>query len=415
MIKKITFILSLSLCFYKALPQAWTVYDSGNSGLPFNSVHCIAFESSGLLWVGTEFGLASFDGTNWTTYFSSTSGLPDNAVRSIAIDRFNNKWIGTFLGGLAKFDGTNWTVYNVSNSGLPDDYIKTIAIDTAGNKWMGTVAGLVKFDDTNWEVFNMSNSPFELTDNVSYINIDTANVFRLGTTNGGYIKIIDNVWTVYTISNGSGIPDNSQAEIKVDQNGVEWIATPANGLVAHPGGFTWLLYNPFSSDMPSSASTSLITLSGPDRIWAGTQDAGIVRKTGVVFEAFNPNNSPMPDYYVQCINNDTAGIIWIGTQSGGLVRLDESLLTGINQVTFSENVMAFPNPATDFVKIFYAEGTLDKIELQDISGKYVQSIKPASSLNEYTVNVSALLPGIYFLHIYTTNGRIAVRKIIKAG
>jgi ligand-binding sensor domain-containing protein len=63
-------------------------------------------------------GLAKFDGVNWTVYNTSNSGLPYNYVFAIAIDGQGNKWIGTNGGGLAKFDGVNWTVYNTSNSGL---------------------------------------------------------------------------------------------------------------------------------------------------------------------------------------------------------------------------------------------------------------------------------------------------------
>jgi ligand-binding sensor domain-containing protein len=78
---------------------------------------------------------------NWTVYNNSNSGLPNNTVKAIAIDGQGNKWIGT-NSGLAKFDGVNWTVYNNSNSGLPDNNVLAIAIDGQGNKWIGTGGGL---------------------------------------------------------------------------------------------------------------------------------------------------------------------------------------------------------------------------------------------------------------------------------
>jgi ligand-binding sensor domain-containing protein len=75
---------------------------------------------------------------NWTVYNSSNSGLPYDYVYAIAIDGQGNKWIGTLSGGLAKFDGVNWTVYNTSNSDLPYNDVWAIAIDGQGNKWIGT-------------------------------------------------------------------------------------------------------------------------------------------------------------------------------------------------------------------------------------------------------------------------------------
>src|SRR5687767_12085019 len=85
--------------------NAWTVYNSSNSQLPENSVRCIAEDLNNVKWIGTDYGLAAFDGATWTIYQTFNSGIPDNSIRSIAIDDFNNKWIGTFNGGLAKYDG----------------------------------------------------------------------------------------------------------------------------------------------------------------------------------------------------------------------------------------------------------------------------------------------------------------------
>jgi ligand-binding sensor domain-containing protein len=73
-------------------------------------------------------------------YNTSNSGLPnDDYVNAITIDGLGNKWIGT-NNGLAKFDGVNWAVYNTSNSGLPDNSVNSaIAIDGQGNKWISNI------------------------------------------------------------------------------------------------------------------------------------------------------------------------------------------------------------------------------------------------------------------------------------
>ncbi|MEP7171572.1 MAG: two-component regulator propeller domain-containing protein, partial [Bacteroidota bacterium] len=276
MVKKFILIqLLLLLSSIIHAQNAWTIFDTNNTpNLPENNIHCIAFDSAGIKWVGTDNGLASYNNTVWTVYNTLNSPLTDNSIRSIAVDKFNNKWIGTFLGGLYKFDGdTTWKSYNTLNSDIPDDFIKTIAFDTSNNIWVGTIIGLGRFDgDTTWKVYDLSNSIFTLSDNINDIEIDSLNVFRIGTSNGGFLKIVDTTWTLYTIPNGSGIPDNSQKGVTVDGNGEEWLATPANGLVAHPGGFTWNVYSQFTSNMPSSSATCLVALPNPDRIWVGTYD-----------------------------------------------------------------------------------------------------------------------------------------------
>jgi len=125
----------------------WRVYKTSNSGLPDNRVNAIAIDGQGNKWIGTygidnKFmgvvfgGLAKFDGVNWTVYNTSNSGLPYNDVRAIAIDGQGNKWIGTSR-GLAKFDGVNWRVYKIA--------VNAIVIDKQGNKWIGTYGGLAVY------------------------------------------------------------------------------------------------------------------------------------------------------------------------------------------------------------------------------------------------------------------------------
>jgi hypothetical protein len=62
------------------------------------------------------------------------------------IDPFNNLWIGTNE-GLAGFDGSNWQTFNVLNSGLPNNIVVCMSIDVDGNKWIGTYNGLAVFNE----------------------------------------------------------------------------------------------------------------------------------------------------------------------------------------------------------------------------------------------------------------------------
>jgi ligand-binding sensor domain-containing protein len=212
----------------------FTIYNKWNSKLPDNHILAIAVDGQENKWIGTQEGLAKFDGANWTVYNTSNSGLPDNWVLTIAIDKQGNKWIGTGGGGLAKFDGVNWTVYNTSNSGLPDNIVPAIAIDGVGNKWIGTDGGgLAKFDGVNWTVYNTSNSglPFNF---VPAIAIDGVGNKWIG-TRGGLAKFDGTNWTVYNTSN-SGLPDNWINAIAIDGQGNKWIGTEFGGLAVYREG-----------------------------------------------------------------------------------------------------------------------------------------------------------------------------------
>ena len=76
----------------------------------------------------------------WTT----DDGLPANAVHSLAQTSDGYLWIGT-QGGLARFDGLTFTIFNSKNSGvLEEDDIDTLLGDSRGNLWIGTFGGLYR-------------------------------------------------------------------------------------------------------------------------------------------------------------------------------------------------------------------------------------------------------------------------------
>lgn len=71
---------------------SWTFYDTAD-GLPLDSILVMAVAPDGALWVGTEGGVARFDGQNWSAY-PTEHGLVGNAVRAIAFGRDAEVWFG---------------------------------------------------------------------------------------------------------------------------------------------------------------------------------------------------------------------------------------------------------------------------------------------------------------------------------
>jgi len=57
-------------------------------------VHCIAEDTNGNIWVGTENGISIFDGENWT---ASTATLPNKYITAISFHG-NKAWVGTKQG-----------------------------------------------------------------------------------------------------------------------------------------------------------------------------------------------------------------------------------------------------------------------------------------------------------------------------
>lgn len=76
-------------------------------GLPQSSATVLAQDGEGFIWVGTQGGLARWDGYRFRNYLpipNDPTSLPDNYVLSLFKDQQNRLWIGTNGGGVARYD-----------------------------------------------------------------------------------------------------------------------------------------------------------------------------------------------------------------------------------------------------------------------------------------------------------------------
>lgn len=99
-----TCILRHMLLLFAIFPaQAALLYAGGpqplviTDGLPHVNVYDVLQDSRGLLWVATENGLCSYDGTVFHNYTVS-DGLPSNRVMVLSPDAQGNIWVGTQQG-----------------------------------------------------------------------------------------------------------------------------------------------------------------------------------------------------------------------------------------------------------------------------------------------------------------------------
>jgi ligand-binding sensor domain-containing protein len=74
------------------------------SGLPDNSVTAIRQTREGYLWIGTQNGLARFDGNHFELFTRGTlPQLKGNLIRALYEDQNGTLWIGTGTGGLTRY------------------------------------------------------------------------------------------------------------------------------------------------------------------------------------------------------------------------------------------------------------------------------------------------------------------------
>ncbi|MCU6496949.1 GAF domain-containing protein, partial [Rugamonas sp. A1-17] len=116
-------------------------------GLSNVTVTAISQDGDGFLWVGTQGGLARWDGYRFYNYLFDPDDprtLPDNYVRTVHADRRGRLWAGTASGGLARYDPATdrFVRYNSASVGLSSGSVPAVLDDGDGGLWVGTDNGL---------------------------------------------------------------------------------------------------------------------------------------------------------------------------------------------------------------------------------------------------------------------------------
>jgi signal transduction histidine kinase/ligand-binding sensor domain-containing protein len=119
-------------------------------GLPDSVVNAIVQTANGLLWVGTQSGLASFDGRDFTAIDLRTAGSPSQgAVHALLESAAGDLWVGTDAGliviprpALDRFNPELVTFYHLG-SGLSGE-VDALLQSRDGAIWAGTSQGLYR-------------------------------------------------------------------------------------------------------------------------------------------------------------------------------------------------------------------------------------------------------------------------------
>jgi ligand-binding sensor domain-containing protein len=115
--------------------QTWQVED----GLPQNSVTALAQTQSGYLWVGTQDGLARFDGMRFVVFDShNTPAIHNGRIVQVFEDRRGALWIGTEGAGLVRLAQGQFSAFSAPNQGSAFNYARVLCDDAVGGLWMSS-------------------------------------------------------------------------------------------------------------------------------------------------------------------------------------------------------------------------------------------------------------------------------------
>ncbi len=137
----------------------------GNAeNIPGTRVHSMAIDRTGIIWVGTDDGIARISCPEQAFQSNCLPELPkvqydqfvghlfmEEQVRTIAVDGANRKWVGTSNGAWLVSPDGDQIIYRFTeeNSPLPSNIVHKIAVDgVTGDVYFGTDNGLISFRST---------------------------------------------------------------------------------------------------------------------------------------------------------------------------------------------------------------------------------------------------------------------------
>jgi len=292
-------------------------YNRANANLPDNHIRTLAIDSSGYLWIGTQFeGIGRFDGYSCQVYNTRNSPLPfDQWNMEIEVDAEGKIWIGS-LKYLVKFNGTDWVSYETGNPLSAYYSINDIFFDRNGIEWIAASWGVGRFNSDSVIVENIEG----LNNDARVIQEDKENHIWVGTQWNGLFEFDGINWTEYDTSN-SDIPSNNIYDMKFDYDGNLWLAT-GNGLVKLDGS-NWEIFNTTNSGLLQNEILS-IEIDEKGIIWLGFFNYGLMKFDGINWKKYNLSNSILPSNAVYVIEFDDKDNVWLGTGGNSLINYNRN-------------------------------------------------------------------------------------------
>jgi signal transduction histidine kinase/ligand-binding sensor domain-containing protein/CheY-like chemotaxis protein/HPt (histidine-containing phosphotransfer) domain-containing protein len=284
----------------------WQIPD----GLPQNGAQTIARTPDGYLWIGTQEGLARFDGVRFVVFDRSNElAIHDNTITVLHVDRAGRLWIGT-QDGMAVLQNGRFKPYNAV-AALAHVPILSILEDHTGHLWVGTDKGLVAIDQQQRaRVFGTSDGLRDA--GIRALLEDRSGMIWVATATGGLHRFDGRSFESMQPESGEVNPISSMYE---DHDGTLWFGTETGGLYRKSG-------DNFDVVAPAGQLGSAVRTLTRDRdgnLWIATYGRGLVRLRDGVFSASDANHVLSID--LLSLFEDNEGSLWVGSSGNGLLRL----------------------------------------------------------------------------------------------
>jgi len=271
-------------------------------GLPQLSVTAIAQDSTGYLWVGTQAGLARFDGNRFTSYDSrGWPGLGNGDIRALLADAQARVWIGTATGVAVHEQGQFFQVLPTPLPAGPFE-VNALARDTQGRALVATNQGVYVAQDRKLVPLAA------LRDNALALLQDGQDLWVGGM---GQLRRARGA-QVQTIALPAALASAKVRTLR-RAHGQLWVGTSAGLFTLQDGQWRHFGDDPVLQRTPIEA----MLLDRQDNLWVSAGDRLMRLRQGAVAERIE--NAPR--FAARSLLEDREGNLWIGSMISGLTRV----------------------------------------------------------------------------------------------
>lgn len=154
------------------------------------------------------------------------------------------------------------------------------------------------------------------------------------------------------------------------------------------------------SQQQSDPSVSFFELPIPMRFSDGVHDTLILLDNTSNDQAFSVNLNFIPTQIVFDPENE-------------LIAVLDTCIVNVTETEANENLFAiYPNPATNNITIESFQNLIDKLQMFDLRGAFIDEIIPGSNSGSVSYDISSLKKGMYIIKIFSKDN-IVMKRVVK--
>ena len=301
---------------------------NSDKGLSQNSVYTITKDSKGFIWIGTGDGLNRYDGKEFLIFrnlLNDKNSLDGFTISSQILEDENRRlWLSTER-NLVCFDPSTRQFQSIIPFDTPS-YLGNkflISLDTAKNLiWFLTAGKCIFSFNYSKRIYQQFDFPIAQKSNNSFLDprgIDDGKGNIWVTAYDGLYRFnkINNTWT-------HEIQGRKFMKGCLSRNGTIWLLNHDSVFNFNPSRSA---LSPMSSLAKKSGSFYCMAIDDSDNTWIGALDGNLYKGdsknnrleyVGSIPALTGDENANE----LHCIKYDPAGLLWIGTEGGGVVKFD---------------------------------------------------------------------------------------------